>query len=92
MITATYFAFAASLRPLSSALCYILSSHLILSKGKASQLISLLFMCVALDVLWCVVKGSVMTDDTSGSHNNEVHTEGTDSISAGGTSAFNSYI
>lgn len=39
-------------------------------------------MCIALDVPWCVVKGSVMTDGTSGTHNNEVHARGTDSSSA----------
>lgn len=49
-------------------------------------------MCVASDVLWCVVKSSVMTDGTSGSHNNEVHAGRADIVSAVGTNAFNMYI
>ncbi len=54
----------------------VINRPILLCKGKASQLISLLFTCVALDVLWFVVKGSVVTDDTSESHNNEEHVEG----------------
>lgn len=44
-------------------------------------------MYVALNVLWSVVKGSVMTDCTCGSHNNDVHDGGTD-VSAVGNKVY----
>lgn len=63
-----------------------------LAREKARHRISLLFMCVALDVLRYVVQGSVMTDGTSGSCNNEVHTGGSDSIWAVSRNALLMYI